>query len=139
VTTARRSGLWSDDPASIDLLSFDAVAQTVTDALLDDTLDPIALGLSGSWGSGKTTVLGLVAQELDRRKTAEQKVLVIQTDPWRYDPSTGAKESLIAEVLGALTAEVASLATKTDKANNLLVRLGKRIDWAKAIKLAANS
>lgn len=139
MTTARSSGLWSDDPASVDLLSFDAVAQTVADALLDDALDPVALGLSGSWGSGKTTVLNLVAQELDRRKTAKQKVLVIQTDPWRYDPSTGAKESLIAEVLGALAAEVASSATKTDKATNLLVRLGKRIDWAKAIKLAAKS
>ncbi|GAB3474275.1 KAP family P-loop NTPase fold protein [Amycolatopsis cihanbeyliensis] len=137
--TARHSGLWSDDPASVDLLSFDAVGQTVADALLDDALDPVALGLSGSWGSGKTTVLNLVAQELGHRKTANQNVLVIQTDPWRYDPSTGAKESLIADVLDALAAEVASSATKTDEAKNLLVRLGKRIDWAKAIKLAATS
>lgn len=139
MTTAPRSGLWSDDPASVDLLSFDAVAHTVADALLDEALDPVALGLSGSWGSGKTTVLGLVAQELGRRSTAEKKVLVIQTDPWRYDPSTGAKESLIAEVLDALAAEVAGSATKTDEAKQLLVRLGKRIDWAKAIKLAVKS
>ncbi|WP_282090232.1 KAP family P-loop NTPase fold protein [Streptomyces tendae] len=139
MTAAQRSGLWSDDPSSVDLLSFDAVAQTVADALLDEALDPVALGLSGSWGSGKTTVLGLVAQELDRRRASEQKVLVIQTDPWRYDPSTGAKESFIAEVLGALAAEVDRSETKTDKAKNLLVRLGKRIDWAKAIKLAATS
>ena len=131
--------LWSDDPANMDLLSFNAVAQTVADALLDAALDPVALGLSGSWGSGKTTVLGLVAQELDRRATPEDKVLVIQTDPWRYDPTTGAKESLIAEVLAALATEVAGSATKTDKAKNLLMRLGKRIDWAKAIKLAATS
>jgi hypothetical protein len=139
MTTAPHSGLWSDDPARVDLLSFDAVAHTVADALLDEALDPVALGLSGSWGSGKTTVLGLVAQELGRRSTAEKKVLVIQTDPWRYDPSTGAKESLIAEVLDALAAEVAGSATKTDKGKQLLVRLGKRIDWAKAIKLAAKS
>lgn len=131
--------LWSDDPAQVDLLSFDAVAQTVADALLDEALDPVALGLSGSWGSGKTTVLGLVAQELDRRTTAEGKVLVIQTDPWRYDPATGAKESLIAEVLAALSAEIHGSETMTDRAKNLLVRLGKRIDWAKAIKLAATS
>lgn len=131
--------LWSDDPAGIDLLSFDAVAETLADALLDDRLDPVALGLSGSWGSGKTTVLGLVAQELDRRKTNEQRILVVQTDPWRYDPATGIKESLIAEVLGALGREVATSATATDKAKNLLARLGRRIDWAKALKLAATS
>ena len=71
--------LWSDDPAHIDLLSFDVVAHTVADALLDRTLDPVALGLSGSWGSGKTTVLGLVAEELVRRTAPDDKVLVIQT------------------------------------------------------------
>lgn len=139
MTTAQPSGLWSDDPASVDLLSFDAVAQTVADAVLDEALDPVALGLSGSWGSGKTTVLGLVARELDHRRTDVQKVLVIPTDPWRYDPSVGAKESLIGEVLDALAAEVSTSATKTDKAKQLLVRLAKRIDWAKAIKLAAKS
>src|SRR5690606_21135958 len=139
MTAVQPARLWSDDPESVDLLSFDAVAQTVADAPLDEALDPVALGLSGSWGSGKTTVLNLVAQELDRRKTDEQKVLVIQTDPWRYDPSTGAKESLIAEVLGALAEEVDRSETKTDKARNLLARLGKRVDWAKAIQLAAKS
>ncbi len=59
--------LWSDDPAPTDLLSFDAVAATVADALLDEALDPVALGLPGSWGSGKTAVLGLVARKLKRR------------------------------------------------------------------------
>lgn len=131
--------LWSDDPATIDLLSFDAVAQTVADALVDETLDPVALGLSGSWGSGKTTVLGLVGAELGRRKSATQKVLVVPTDPWRYDPTTGAKESLIAEVLAALATEITTSETKTERAKNLVTRLGKRIDWAKAIKLAATS
>lgn len=131
--------LWSDDPAKTDLLSFDAVAQTVADALLDESLDPVALGLSGSWGSGKTTVLGLVGDELTRREADGRKVLVIHTDPWQYDPATGAKESLIEEVLSALAAEIEKSETKTDKAKNLLVRLGKRIHWAKAMKLAAKS
>lgn len=131
--------LWSDDPAETDLLSFDAVAQTVADALLDEMLDPVALGLSGNWGSGKTTVLGLVAGELRGRATDTQHVLVIQTHPWRYDPSTGAKESLIAEVLTAIAGEISASETKTDKAKNLLARLGKRVDWAKAVKLAASS
>src|ERR1039458_5137623 len=97
--------LWSDDPALIDLLSFDAVATTTADALLDDRLDPVALGLSGPWGSGKTTVLGLVGLSLSERDTPEAKVIVVRTDPWRYDPATGAKESLIAEVLAAIANE----------------------------------
>jgi hypothetical protein len=131
--------LWSDDPSSLDLLSFDAVAQTVVDALLDEALDPVALGLSGSWGSGKTTVLGLIGKELNWRTTAEKKILVIKTVPWRYDPTTGAKESLISEVLAVLDAELAGMETMGDKAKKLLTRLRKRVDWAKAFKLAAKS
>ena len=62
--TGGHNALWSDEPAGRDLLSFMAVAETVADAVLDDTLDPIALGLSGSWGAGKTSVLELVKQEV---------------------------------------------------------------------------
>jgi hypothetical protein len=131
--------LWSDDPALIDLLSFDAVASTAADALLDDRLDPVALGLSGPWGSGKTTVLGLVGQALAAQNTPTAQVIVVQTDPWRYDPTTGAKESLIAEVLKRLSEEVIKDETVGGKAKKLLKRLVQRVDWAKAIKLAAKT
>jgi len=134
--------LWSDDPADVDLLAFDAVAETVADVLLDEALDPVALGLSGGWGSGKTTVLLLVETELDSRSTDDSRVLVIQTDPWRYDPSIGAKEALIGEVLGALAREVEESGVEEDvksKARRLAGRLVQRIDWAKAIKLTAKT
>ncbi len=45
--TAAAMSLWSHESAKVDLLSFDAVAQTVADALLDEALDPVALGRSG--------------------------------------------------------------------------------------------
>jgi predicted KAP-like P-loop ATPase len=135
--------LWSDDPALTDLLSFDAVAAPVADALLDRALDPVALGLSGAWGSGKTTVLGLVEEELGRRVIEGQKILVIKTEPWRYDPMTGAKETLIGEVLAALTEVVEKSETTIEgakeKAKRIAVRLAKRIDWAKAIKLTTKT
>jgi hypothetical protein len=131
--------LWSDDPSPVDLLSFNAVAETIADALLDDRLDPIALGLSGSWGSGKTTVLNLIGSSLAARGGEQGMVLVVKTDPWRYDPLTGAKESLIAEVLGHLDVEVSKAATVGDNAKKLLKRLVGRINWSKAIRLAAKT
>jgi hypothetical protein len=137
--------LWSDDPADVDFLAFDAVASTVADILLDPALDPVALGLSGSWGSGKTTVLQLTEAELESRSAQTQdegSVVAIQTQPWRYDPTTGAKESVIGEVLTALTRELdASPVEKSlkDQALASAKRLRDRVDWAKAVKMAAKT
>lgn len=134
--TDGHNALWSDEPAGRDLLSFLAVAETVADAVLDDTLDPIALGLSGSWGAGKTSVLELVKQEVQRRaEAANTRVLVVWTQPWSYDPAVGPKESLIAEVLDALKGEIDT--SVGDEAQNLLLKLAKRVKWAKAFKMAA--
>ena len=131
--------LWSDNPATVDLLAFSPVAETVASALLDDELDPVVLGVSGRWGSGKTTVLQLVRDELAKLNSQQSKIMVVSTDPWRYDPATGVKESLISEVLSALEGEVGDQSEEGNNAKKLLTRLVKRVDWAKALTLAARS
>ena len=133
--------LWSDEPSPVDLLAFDAVAQTAADAVLDDALDPVALGVSGPWGSGKSTVLKLIETELSSRQEvgAEERILVVETDPWRYDPDVGAKATLILEVLNALTAELGTRADVTDEIQGALKKLARRVNWVKAVKLAARS
>ena len=74
--------LWSDEPTAQDLLSFGAVASTVVDAVLDDALDSIAIGLSGAWGSGETSVLELVKAEAELRSAdAETRVAVELSHP----------------------------------------------------------
>lgn len=137
-----RGRLWSDEPSKIDFLAARAIAETVSDAVLDDSLDPLAIGLSGPWGSGKTTVLELIKLDLDNRsdRGGEKTILTVRTDPWRYDPSVGAKESLIAEVLDVLTAELEKKPeTRVGEAIKLVKKLARRVDWAKAVKLAAKT
>lgn len=133
--------LWSDEPSPVDLLAFAAVAETAVEAVLDDTLDPIALGVSGPWGSGKSTVLRLIEGDLTWRSTSQdnEQILVVQSDPWRYDPSVGAKATLIGEVLTALQEELKRKGGASEKAQNLLKKLAKRVNWAKALKVAARS
>lgn len=132
--------LWSDEPSVVDLLAFGAVADTVVDAVLDDTLDPLALGVSGSWGSGKTTVLRLVELALQTASSeSDAKILTVVTDPWRHDPTVGAKESLIAEVLNRLEEEVRSNGSAASAAFGLLRSLSRRVDWSKALRVAARS
>lgn len=140
-----RGRLWSDEPSKVDFLAARAIAETVSDAVLDDALDPLAIGLSGPWGSGKTTVLELIKADLDSRSDPENaKIITVRTDPWRYDPAVGAKESLIGEVLDAIAAELTERLkdveeSKGEKIKKLLKRLSDRVDWAKAVKLAAKS
>ncbi len=136
------SGLWSDEPDDVDLLAFSAVAETVIDAVLDEALDPVAIGISGAWGSGKTTVLRLVESGLRERNLGpEKQILIVPTDPWRYDPSVGAKEALIGEILGGIKAKLAEQEseTTTSTAMKLVKKLAKRVQWAKGLKLAART
>src|SRR6266568_1774334 len=140
MTAVQLSGLWSDEPTKDDLLSFDAVAGTVVDAVLDDALDPLAIGVSGAWGSGKTTILRLIEADLAVRPLPEGKqILAVPTDPWRYDPSVGAKETLIGEVLGVLASQIKETEGTTGKARRLLTKLKNRVDWSKAIQVAAKA
>src|SRR6266511_576118 len=140
MTAVQQSGLWSDEPTKDDLLSFDAVAGTVVDAVLDDALDPLAIGVSGAWGSGKTSILRLIEADLAARPLPKgQQVLVVSTDPWRYDPSVGAKETLIGEVLSALGSQIKESEGATGKARELLTKLKNRVDWSKAIQVAAKA
>ncbi|NHI05765.1 KAP P-loop domain-containing protein [Streptomyces sp. KO7888] len=135
--------LWSDEPTRLDLLSFDAVAKTVVQAVLDDALDPVTIGVSGAWGSGKTTVLRLIEDELAPKPPAtDTTVLVISTDPWRYDPGVGAKETLIGEVLSAVAVELAKKEQpegRISRARTMLTKLRQRVDWAKALQVAAKT
>ncbi|MET4662928.1 hypothetical protein ABID80_006691 [Streptomyces sp. PvP037] len=135
--------LWSDEPTHLDLLSFDAVAKTVVQAVLDDALDPVTVGVSGAWGSGKTTVLRLIEDELTpQAPETDAAVLVISTDPWRYDPGVGAKETLIGEVLSAVAAELARKEQSGQirgRARAMLTTLRQRVDWAKALQVAAKT
>lgn len=132
--------LLSDEPALQDLLAFRAVAETVADALFDDELDPVAVGLSGAWGSGKTSVLELVKSEIEERSTnADGKVLVIPTQPWGYDPTVGPKESLIAEVLAALNEEFNTEDPIGKAGFEAFTKLVKKVNWSKAVKMATRT
>lgn len=132
--------LWSDEPATEDLLAFRAVAETAADAIFDDGLDPVAIGLSGAWGSGKTSVLELIKSEItERSEDIDRKVLVIPTQPWLYDPAIGPKESLIAEVLGALGNEFNDEDPVGKAGLDAFKRLVRKVNWSKAVKMAAKT
>ena len=129
--------LWSDEPATQDLLSFKAIASTVVDTLFDDGLNPVALCLSGSWGSGKTSVLELIKADIIARESELGKALVITSQPWSYDPSLGVKEKLISEVLDKVKSEIEK--KPTNVAKETLQNLRNRVNWSQSCQKGRNN
>lgn len=127
--------LWSDNPSAIDLLGFADIAAPALEAVGRDRLDPVAVGIVGWWGSGKSTILNLI--EADLRK--QDGVLVVSTRPWEYDPATDPKATLIAEVLTVLHRRAEESATLKDEVKERFKKLAGRVRWSKAITLAANT
>jgi hypothetical protein len=126
--------VWSDNPDATDLLGFADVTAPIVEAVLSSKLDPVTVGIEGDWGSGKTTMLKVLGDELEGGR-----VVVIETHPWEYDPETDPKAALIAEVLGAVHAAVTERKTMTEAAKKKFKELAARVQVSKAVKLAATS
>lgn len=127
--------LWSDNPSAVDLLGFADIAAPALEAVGRDHLDPVAVGIVGWWGSGKSTILGLIESDL-RGQTG---VLVVSTRPWEYDPVTDPKATLIAEVLTVLHQHAEKSKDLKDEVKERFKKLAGRVRWSKAITLAANT
>jgi KAP family P-loop domain len=127
--------LWPDNPTSEDLLGFADLADPIIDALGRERLDPVAIGISGDWGSGKTTILEIIKVRMPK------DAVVVDTRPWEYDPATDPKSTLIAEVLAKLEERATEEAGGTlgSDLKKRFVNLAKRVKWSKAIRLAATS
>ena len=127
--------LWPDNPTAQDLLGFADIAHPIQDALLRERLDPVAVGVFGDWGPGKSTVLEILREHL----TARGRIVVVYTRPWEYDPNIDPKATLIAEVLAAVRAEVAKDETRMAQLADRFKGLVSRVQWSKAVTLVANS
>lgn len=51
--------LFDDNPAILDLLGFDAVAEVVAKVVTSGGMDPVTVGIHSAWGGGKSTALNL--------------------------------------------------------------------------------
>jgi predicted KAP-like P-loop ATPase len=86
-------GLWTDQPilgVRYDRLRFSHYADVLAEVVL--TVDtPITIGIFGPWGSGKTSLMRLVAEQLINRRTAGHRwARVVWFNAWQYERDQGA-------------------------------------------------
>ncbi len=93
-----------DLPSPEDRLGFEPYVLALSDILLDaNTHTPLTLGLFGSWGSGKTSLMRMLRGRIDERPTEEREAFPIQTiwfNAWMYSREESLWRALLLHVLG---------------------------------------
>ncbi|WP_018686282.1 ribosomal protein L7/L12 [Actinokineospora enzanensis] len=74
------TGIRNDEPASVDALDRDKIARALGNSIMVCET-PLVVGLYGSWGTGKTSLMRLVGRHLE---TAQGGPITVWFDAWRH-------------------------------------------------------
>ncbi|BDM83803.1 KAP family P-loop NTPase fold protein [Acaryochloris marina] len=84
----------SDEPATKDSLGRDEIVTSFKQCV-ESCKTPFAIGLCGTWGTGKTTLMKLVKKELDDNNSTDPKILTIWFDTWQYQTTEDIEIALL--------------------------------------------
>jgi hypothetical protein len=108
----RKNVFLADYPSSVDLLRFSDYIPTLLDILMyADT--PITLGVFGPWGSGKTSLLQQLKNEIEGKGLAH--VRTVWVTAWKYDRHEALWRAFILRVLDALFPRKAGAGPREDR------------------------
>ena len=112
--------MWSDTESEKDYLNFGEVSQLAVDILKTDGMLPVSIGVFGNWGAGKSSLLKLIEQNLEKN---EKNWIVINFDAWLYQGYDDARAALLEVIATALTKAADGNASLATKAKKLLARV----------------
>lgn len=116
----------SDNETKVDLLNNEAIAKTIIELLREHPRTPVTVGVHGDWGAGKSSILEMI----DDSVKADEKVLCIKVNSWRFQGFEDTKIALIESIVTGLIQKRPLLT----KAGNAVKDTFKRIDWLKLAK-----
>lgn len=85
--------MWSDIETKHDYLNYLELAEVVSEILLNPNMRPVSVGVFGTWGTGKSSLLNLIEDQL--RKEANDEVIIIRFDAWLYQGYDDARAALM--------------------------------------------
>ena len=95
-----------------------------------------SIGISGAWGTGKSSLIKLVRRSLEERAEGRASQYVfVEFNAWLYQGYDDARAALLEVIATKLSEEAKARETGIDNAQNLL----RRVNWLRAAKLGAGS
>ncbi|HKX35479.1 MAG TPA: P-loop NTPase fold protein, partial [Rhizorhapis sp.] len=108
-------------PGDEDKLGFREVAKRIATALVDRASeDGLVIGIEGAWGSGKSSLLFLIGEELEKLPE-DRKPAVINFRPWLI----GNRDALITSLFGALSRQLDQVALNAGDATRTSIAKAK--------------
>lgn len=111
--------MWSDNETEIDLLGFDYLADAVVSVVRRDDLLPATIGVYGDWGGGKSSLLRIVKNKLEKNN----EVVVLSFNGWLFEDYENAKTALMGSILEELYDHRNLAPEVKDKVKSLLKRV----------------
>ena len=125
--------MWHDIETTDDLLNYRMLATTAAQMVLSADGEPLSIGVSGSWGSGKSSLVKMISDEIKKSdKEDPGKYVFLEFNAWLYQGFDDARIALLQSVADKLEKEATKREKGIDKAKEFI----KRINWLKLGKLA---
>lgn len=122
--------MWNDIETTDDLLNFEIIADTAAQMIKDRNDQPVSIGISGSWGVGKSSLVKMIGKSLSK-ESPESQYLFIDFNAWLYQGYEDARMALLQIVADKIYEEAKNRKTVVDKALDFI----KRIKIFRSIRL----
>lgn len=124
--------MWNDVETTQDLLNFKVVADTAAQMIKDGNGQPVSIGVSGSWGVGKSSLVQMIGESL-KGLDGGKNYIFINFNAWLYQGYDDARMALLQKVADKIMEESEARKTCVDKAKEFI----KRINWLRTAKFMA--
>src|SRR5579871_6411225 len=122
--------MWSDTETTTDLLGFKVHSDLILSVVTDPTMLPVVLGVFGDWGGGKSSIMKMLASDLEAKEY--QDVVCLYFNGWVFEGYEDAKKALLTSIL----LQLGEHKRFGPKVRDQVVGLLKRIEWMEVGRLA---
>ena len=128
--------MWADNETKDDLLGYQVHADLLRDVVLDPKMLPISIGVFGDWGSGKSSLMLLMQESIEKWRTETEeanklegaakknaRVLQIMFNSWQFEDYEDTKLTLIETILSGVIKDIEDHIDVFEKADACLSKV----------------